>query len=91
FIGYAPALWALVQRWHFRDDDDDQLFYTQLYLDPELRSDLSLALDHHSRIFQNLNGALDEVTIRFEPDGNRVRNEISGAWPVVIHGNGPTK
>ncbi|CAN8178546.1 unnamed protein product, partial [Coccothraustes coccothraustes] len=22
---------------HFRDDDDDQLFYTQLYLDPELR------------------------------------------------------
>ncbi|XP_056366817.1 multifunctional procollagen lysine hydroxylase and glycosyltransferase LH3-like [Oenanthe melanoleuca] len=91
FVGFAPALWALVERWRFRDDDDDQLFYSQLYLDRELREELSLALDHHSQIFQNLNGALDEVTIRFEPGGNRVRNEISGAWPVVIHGNGPTK
>ncbi|KAM7004194.1 multifunctional procollagen lysine hydroxylase and glycosyltransferase LH3-like, partial [Passerculus sandwichensis] len=91
FVGYAPALWALVERWHYRDDDDDQLFYTQLYLDRELREQLGLGLDHHSRIFQNLNGALDEVRIRFEPGGNRVRNEVSGSWPVVIHGNGPTK
>ncbi|XP_072776634.1 multifunctional procollagen lysine hydroxylase and glycosyltransferase LH3 [Taeniopygia guttata] len=90
-VGYAPALWALVERWHFRDDDDDQLFYTQLYLNSELRERLGLALDHHSRIFQNLNGALEELSIRFEPDGNRVRNELSGTWPVVIHGNGPTK
>uniref|UniRef100_A0A674GX86 PLOD1-3-like GT domain-containing protein n=1 Tax=Taeniopygia guttata TaxID=59729 RepID=A0A674GX86_TAEGU len=90
-VGYAPALWALVERWHFRDDDDDQLFYTQLYLNSELRERLGLALDHHSRIFQNLNGALEELSIRFEPDGNRVRNDLSGTWPVVIHGNGPTK
>ncbi|XP_058678924.1 multifunctional procollagen lysine hydroxylase and glycosyltransferase LH3 [Ammospiza caudacuta] len=91
FVGYAPALWALVERWHYRDDDDDQLFYTQLYLNQELRERLGLGLDHHSGIFQNLNGALDEVRIRFEPGGNRVRNEVSGSWPVVIHGNGPTK
>ncbi|XP_057899064.1 multifunctional procollagen lysine hydroxylase and glycosyltransferase LH3-like, partial [Melospiza georgiana] len=91
FVGYAPALWALVERWHYRDDDDDQLFYTQLYLNRELRERLGLGLDHHSGIFQNLNGALDEVRIRFEPGGNRVRNEVSGSWPVVIHGNGPTK
>lgn len=37
FMGFAPAVWRLVERWRFRDDDDDQLFYTRLYLDPGLR------------------------------------------------------
>uniref|UniRef100_A0A8U8B1C4 PLOD1-3-like GT domain-containing protein n=1 Tax=Geospiza parvula TaxID=87175 RepID=A0A8U8B1C4_GEOPR len=85
FVGYAPALWALVERWRFRDDDDDQLFYTQLYLNRELR----LIFGVPELIFGV--PSPDEVRIRFEPGGNRVRNELSGSWPVVIHGNGPTK
>ncbi|XP_033928119.1 multifunctional procollagen lysine hydroxylase and glycosyltransferase LH3-like isoform X2 [Melopsittacus undulatus] len=91
FIGFAPAVWRLVEQWNHRDDDDDQLFYTQLYLQPQLREELGLALDHHSRIFQNLNGAIDEVVVKFEPGRVRVRNVASDSLPIVIHGNGPTK
>ncbi|XP_071656229.1 multifunctional procollagen lysine hydroxylase and glycosyltransferase LH3 isoform X2 [Patagioenas fasciata] len=91
FLGFAPAVWRLVERWRFRDDDDDQLFYTRLYLNPHIRDELGLALDHHSRIFQNLNGALDEVVLKFQPGGVRVRNVVTDSLPMVIHGNGPTK
>uniref|UniRef100_A0A8B9N3J3 Procollagen-lysine,2-oxoglutarate 5-dioxygenase 3 n=1 Tax=Accipiter nisus TaxID=211598 RepID=A0A8B9N3J3_9AVES len=91
FMGFAPAVWRLVERWRFRDDDDDQLFYTRLYLDPGLREELGLALDHYSRVFQNLNGAIDEVVLKFEPGRVRARNVAYDTLPVVIHGNGPTK
>ncbi|XP_053908692.1 multifunctional procollagen lysine hydroxylase and glycosyltransferase LH3-like [Cuculus canorus] len=91
FMGFAPDIWRLVERWRFRDDDDDQLFYTRLYLDPQLREELGMALDHHSRIFQNLNGAIDEVVLKFEPGRVRVRNVAYDSLPVIIHGNGPTK
>ncbi|XP_064359832.1 multifunctional procollagen lysine hydroxylase and glycosyltransferase LH3-like [Dromaius novaehollandiae] len=91
FIGFAPAVAQLVELWKYRDDDDDQLFYTHLYLDPQLRAELGLALDHRSQIFQNLNGAIDEVVLKFEPGRVRARNVAYDTLPVVIHGNGPTK
>lgn len=91
FVGFAPTVWRLVQRWRYRDDDDDQLFYTRLYLDPALRAELGLALDHRSQIFQNLNGAIEEVKLHFEGGRPRVRNALYGTAPVVLHGNGPTK
>ena len=37
FIGFAPAIHQIVRQWKYKDDDDDQLFYTRLYLDPGLR------------------------------------------------------
>lgn len=91
FVGFAPTVWRLVERWRYRDDDDDQLFYSRLYLDPALRAELGLALDHRSQIFQNLNGAIDEVVLKFEPGRVRARNVAYDTLPVVIHGNGPTK
>ncbi|XP_014457169.1 multifunctional procollagen lysine hydroxylase and glycosyltransferase LH3 isoform X1 [Alligator mississippiensis] len=91
FIGFAPAIHRLVQLWKYKDDDDDQLFYTRLYLDPALREKFGLALDHRSQIFQNLNGAIDEVVLKFEKDRTRARNVAYDTLPVVIHGNGPTK
>lgn len=33
FIGYAPEISAIVQQWKYKDSDDDQLFYTRIYLD----------------------------------------------------------
>ncbi|XP_055521918.1 LOW QUALITY PROTEIN: multifunctional procollagen lysine hydroxylase and glycosyltransferase LH3-like, partial [Leucoraja erinacea] len=50
-----------------------------------------MTLDHRSTIFQNLNGALDEVVLKFERGNSRVRNIAQDTLPVVIHGNGPTK
>ncbi|PNJ85608.1 PLOD3 isoform 9, partial [Pongo abelii] len=91
FIGFATTIHQIVRQWKYKDDDDDQLFYTRLYLDPGLREKLSLNLDHKSRIFQNLNGALDEVVLKFDRNRVRIRNVAYDTLPVVVHGNGPTK
>uniref|UniRef100_A0A452S521 procollagen-lysine 5-dioxygenase n=1 Tax=Ursus americanus TaxID=9643 RepID=A0A452S521_URSAM len=34
FIGYAPNINQIVQQWNLQDNDDDQLFYTKIYIDP---------------------------------------------------------
>uniref|UniRef100_A0A8C9U3H1 procollagen-lysine 5-dioxygenase n=1 Tax=Scleropages formosus TaxID=113540 RepID=A0A8C9U3H1_SCLFO len=91
FIGYAPELSAIVQQWKQKDNDDDQLFYTKIYLDKNQRTKLNMTLDHRSQIFQNLNGAIDEVVLKFEKARVRVRNVAFDTLPVIIHGNGPTK
>ncbi|KAM4536903.1 multifunctional procollagen lysine hydroxylase and glycosyltransferase LH3 [Odontesthes bonariensis] len=91
FIGMAPDLSTIVQQWKFKDNDDDQLFYTRIYLDKTQRAKFNMSLDHHSRIFQNLNGAIDEVVLKFERAKVRVRNVAYDTLPVIIHGNGPTK
>ncbi|XP_024120410.1 multifunctional procollagen lysine hydroxylase and glycosyltransferase LH3 isoform X2 [Oryzias melastigma] len=91
FVGFAPDLSTIVQQWKFKDDDDDQLFYTRIYLDRAQRNKFNITLDHRSQIFQNLNGAIDEVVLKFERGRARVRNVAYDTLPVVIHGNGPTK
>jgi hypothetical protein len=40
------------------NEDDDQLFYTKVYLNEELRNKFRIKLDHRADIFQNLNGAV---------------------------------
>jgi len=44
-----------------QDADDDQLYFTKLYLNEDLRAELKLKLDSKSTIFHNLNGATSEV------------------------------
>uniref|UniRef100_A0A672KYK6 Procollagen-lysine, 2-oxoglutarate 5-dioxygenase 3 n=1 Tax=Sinocyclocheilus grahami TaxID=75366 RepID=A0A672KYK6_SINGR len=51
----------------------------------------NITLDHKSHIFQNLNGAIEEVVLKFEKSRVRARNVAYDTLPVVIHGNGPTK
>uniref|UniRef100_A0A8C6WI59 procollagen-lysine 5-dioxygenase n=1 Tax=Neogobius melanostomus TaxID=47308 RepID=A0A8C6WI59_9GOBI len=80
-----------VAQWDLHDNDDDQLFYTKMYLDPLQRLNLNMTLDHKCQIFQNLNGAVDEVLLKFGTDRVRVRNTAYDCLPVVVHGNGNTK
>lgn len=40
FMGYAPPINQLVSQWSLHDNDDDQLFYTKIYLDPLQRVSL---------------------------------------------------
>ncbi|TRY58499.1 hypothetical protein DNTS_004915 [Danionella cerebrum] len=91
FIGYAPSIQKIVDRWDLHDNDDDQLFYTKIYVDPQQRERLNMTLDHKCEIFQNLNGALDEVLLKFGTDRVRVRNTVYNSLPAVIHGNKNTK
>uniref|UniRef100_A0A8C2ZVE2 procollagen-lysine 5-dioxygenase n=1 Tax=Cyclopterus lumpus TaxID=8103 RepID=A0A8C2ZVE2_CYCLU len=91
FIGFASDLSSMVQQWKYKDNDDDQLFYTKIYLDKKQRAKFNMTLDHRSRIFQNLNGAVEEVVLKFERSKVRARNVAYDTLPVIIHGNGPTK
>lgn len=58
FLGYLPELLEIVDYKPIKDRDDDQLYYTNIYLDKKLRDKLKISLDHNAAIFQNLNGAL---------------------------------
>ncbi|KAM6978085.1 procollagen-lysine,2-oxoglutarate 5-dioxygenase 2 isoform 2-T2 [Aplochiton taeniatus] len=90
-IGYAPYINKIVKQWNLHDNDDDQLFYTKIYLDPLQRDSLNMTLDHKCHIFQNLNGAIDEVLLKFGTEQVRVRNTVYDTLPLVVHGNGNTK
>ena len=67
FIGYATDLYAIVNSKEIKDADDDQLFYTMVYLDPEMREKHKIKLDHKSEIFQNLYSAICESWSSFAP------------------------
>lgn len=58
YMGYASDLYKLLNYKTIQDDDDDQLFFTEAYLDTNLRDKLGFKLDHTNEIFQNLNGAV---------------------------------
>lgn len=60
FIGYASELYEILNTADIKDEDDDQLFFTTVYLRSELRLRHVIKLDHKSEIFQNLNGAVGE-------------------------------
>ncbi|XP_019487107.1 PREDICTED: procollagen-lysine,2-oxoglutarate 5-dioxygenase 2 [Hipposideros armiger] len=91
FIGYAPYVNRIVQQWNLQDNDDDQLFYTKIYIDPLKREAINITLDHKCKIFQALNGAVDEVVLKFENGKARAKNVFYETLPVTINGNGPTK
>ena len=40
-IGYAPYINNIVSQWNLHDNDDDQLFYTKIYVDPLQRVSVS--------------------------------------------------
>ncbi|CAL8319754.1 unnamed protein product [Boreogadus saida] len=90
-MGYGTSIKEMVGQWNLHDNDDDQLFYTKIYLDFQQREGLNMTLDHKCQIFQNLNGAIDEVLLNFGPDRVRVRNAVYDSLPVVVHGNRKSK
>nr|CAH0113763.1 unnamed protein product [Daphnia galeata] len=91
FMGYAPELYHILNSGEIANDDDDQLFYTKVFLDEKKRQELNIKLDHRSEIFQNLNGAVSDVELRFIGTESHLQNTVYNTVPLVIHANGPTK
>lgn len=58
FMGYASDIFSILNTATLEDHEDDQLFYTNIYLDEDLREKHKIKLDHKSEIFQNLYGAV---------------------------------
>lgn len=61
FIGYASSIYDLLKTKEIKNADDDQLYYTKLFLNEELRTKYKIKLDSKASIFQNLNGATGEL------------------------------
>ncbi|TMS40194.1 hypothetical protein L596_006603 [Steinernema carpocapsae] len=93
YMGYAADIYKMLEMGaDTKDNDDDQLFFTNLYLDEKVRTDLNVALDSISFIFQNLNGASEDVKIEYSASGKaQLINTVYTTEPVVVHGNGPSK
>lgn len=39
-MGFAPEIWKLISYKDVKNNDDDQLYYTHLYLDEQIRVSL---------------------------------------------------
>lgn len=91
FIGYASDVYEILDKADIRDEDDDQLFYTTVYLQDELRTRHKIKLDHKSEIFQNLFGAVADVELRFKGEEAYVQNIVYNTVPLILHGNGFSK
>ncbi|GFO21945.1 procollagen-lysine,2-oxoglutarate 5-dioxygenase [Plakobranchus ocellatus] len=91
FIGHAAEVVDMVDYQPIADDEDDQLYYTKIFLNRVLRHDWNIKLDTRAEIFQNLNHALGEVLIKYKGDHSYMYNVKTGTAPIVIHGNGPIK
>lgn len=63
-LGFLPEINEIVNYKPVSDRDDDQLYYTKIYLEKSLRESLKISLDHNSAIFQNLNGALCKYIVK---------------------------
>nr|ACI69018.1 Procollagen-lysine,2-oxoglutarate 5-dioxygenase 3 precursor [Salmo salar] len=68
FIGYAPELSEIVQQWKHKDNDDDQLFYTKIYLDKVQRTKYNMTLDHQCEYYFSI----DADVVIVNPDVLRV-------------------
>lgn len=92
FMGYASYIWKLLKK-PIENTDDDQLYYTEIYLDEKKRDELNIKLDTNSQIFQSLNGAKDDLKLDVNLDNNEgtLKNIHFQSVPNIIHGNGVSK
>ncbi len=60
FIGTAKNVYEMITSKEIENDEDDQLFYTQIFLDEELRNKWNIKLDTRADIFQNLHGSVSK-------------------------------
>lgn len=91
FIGYAPIIYEIITSSKIDNADDDQLFYTKIYLNENLRSKYNIVLDNKSKLFQNLNGAFGEIELKFKKNDSYIENNFYKSKPKIIHGNGQSK
>jgi len=85
FIGYANQISEIIKD-EFSLEDDDQLYYTQKFLEYHKTDDQFIKLDYEQILFKTLNQAIEDVS---QDDSGRFINK-NGNKPCVIHANGPS-
>uniref|UniRef100_A0A146LKA1 procollagen-lysine 5-dioxygenase n=1 Tax=Lygus hesperus TaxID=30085 RepID=A0A146LKA1_LYGHE len=94
FIGYAGDILEILEEHPVKNEDDDQLYYTKLFLNKTLREKYRMRLDHKASIFQNINAATQDLRMNVDKaktEGTFLENMVTGETPLVLHGNGPSK
>ncbi|BET00293.1 Procollagen-lysine,2-oxoglutarate 5-dioxygenase [Nesidiocoris tenuis] len=94
FIGYAGDLYEILDSRPIKNDDDDQLYYTQIFLNKTLREKYRMRLDTKGSIFQNMYGATQDLKLNMDnakEEGTTLENVLTGEQPLVLHGNGLSK
>lgn len=79
----ANVLLNLIQSDNIINSSDDQLYYTLKYLSGKS----VIKLDYGCNLFQAVNGAQNDLTIR----NGQIYNTYTNTYPLFIHGNGPAK
>jgi len=83
FLFKPSALANLIKEEDLFVGMDDQLYYTEKYLDKKMNA----VLDLNCEIFQSVSHDSGES---FSIEDGMFKNVITGTYPVVIHGNGKT-
>jgi hypothetical protein len=83
FIGNAYEILLTLIKIDINDNDDDQLYFTELFL----FDNQNIKLDYNCEIFQTLNGSISDIYIY----KNRIINKNTSRIPSLIHGNGNSK
>jgi hypothetical protein len=86
FIGSAHNIYSLIHDDTVANTDDDQLYFTNIYLNDKFKE--RITLDYNCYLFQTLNDSLTDIEFHCE---NIIRNVIFDTYPLVIHGNGPVE
>ncbi|CAF3218133.1 unnamed protein product [Rotaria sp. Silwood2] len=87
FMGYVSDIYEMITS---QDEiKDEQLFFTKVFLDENLRNKWSIILDKRADIFMNLKNAIDEIELPSNEGDVYVHNTWTDSIPTVIQGNGP--
>ena len=84
FIGTAHNIYSLIRDATISNTDDDQLFFTNIYLNDKFKE--RITLDYNCYVFQTLNDSIPDISFHGQ---HIIRNIIFDTYPLVIHGNGP--
>tara|TARA_R100001163_G_C5068418_1_gene208677 strand:+ start:3900 stop:6956 length:3057 start_codon:yes stop_codon:yes gene_type:complete len=90
FMGRKIDLWELLKDCTISEWEDDQRFWTKLYLDQEKNENEvqpRIVLDYNSEIFQTLNGSDEYLNVNYKK--SIIYNSKSCVEPCFLHGNGP--
>jgi hypothetical protein len=90
-MGYAPELYRMVTHASFASNGNDQKYYSKIYVNPNLRQEFGIQLDHRAEIFQSLFLAMNDIEIRYNGDETYVYNKLFDTTPLAVHTNGPIK
>ena len=87
FIGRVWALRRCMTEYKFKDDEDDQRFWTNKYF----KHRELIELDHHARLFLTSSGLNEKTDIDWDSNKGQLTCNITHSHPLMLHVPGKDK